>query len=171
MESFSKTGCLSVRAAVYAKYQNGLSPGPAVYESKSAVGRQVSSQKKSAPTPGFGTAPRAGLALSKPTPSPDKYTVHGSMGKQPTDKARTAPAFGFGSSLQRPRPQTADKLSQPGPGAYSMPTSVGRQVVSTKASSKNVKVRRRGAQREQARASESKREQARASGRMGEQSA
>ena len=104
MESFSKTGCLSVRAAYYAKMTCGLSPGPAVYDSKTAMGRQISSTKKSAGQVSFGSARRDIKYGANKTPAADKYTQLGSFGKQPTDKQRTAPAFGFGTDLQRPKP-------------------------------------------------------------------
>lgn len=139
MESFSKTGCLSVRAAYYAKMTCGLSPGPAVYDSKTAMGRQISSTKKSAGQVSFGSARRDIKYGANKTPAADKYTQLGSFGKQPTDKQRTAPAFGFGTDLQRPKPVPLGQRSSPGPGAYSMVSSVGRQVISSKPSSKIAK--------------------------------
>lgn len=116
---------------------------------RSMLGEQPSSAKKSAPAYGFGTGSRAQankLFVSQEhtqlatagmhSPGPAVYLLPASVGgKQPDGRKADPPVWGFGSA-QRFRPKSAPMKpdghagNNPGPGHYSTPpASVGPQVL------------------------------------------
>lgn len=117
--------------------------------SRSMLGDQPSSSKKSAPMYGFGTSSRATAAkvfvsqehtalatAGLHSPGPAVYLLPSSVGgKQPDGRKADPPVWGFGTS-QRFRPKSAPIApnghagNNPGPGHYGLPpASVGPQVL------------------------------------------
>ncbi len=118
------------------------SPGPAVYDCKSSVGKQLYSQKESAPFTKFGTQVRMKndyeLRASE-LPGAGQYEPSVSIGKQSLSKTQSMPIYGFGT-CSRDRAgkvfisaeHEKSHFGEEGPGPFSAdPTSaLGKQVKS-----------------------------------------
>jgi len=101
---------------------------------RSMMGAQSSSMRRSSPSFSFGSSNRAGAAKvytdrershTSDTPGP-VYSLRPSIGIQVEGRLPTAPSTGFSTSERFPRPRTAG--AAPGPGAYSHKGTFGRQV-------------------------------------------
>lgn len=118
---------------------NRDSPGPN-YQLRSAVGTQVASRNKSAPLWAFGTAQRFNFNPGKMAPpGPGQYDAHPGVGAQVSSKNSSAPIFGFGSStreqvnkvfIAEEHNKALYGVGSPGPMAYNLTASVGKQVLS-----------------------------------------
>lgn len=110
---------------------------------KSMLGPQVTSRRRSAPLYGFGSSTRqqAGKVFMSsehaklappnvPTPGP-QYTVRAAVGPQVDGSKASAPMWMFGSS-ERFAGNTKPSAQFPGPGTYSATSGVGVQVSSAK---------------------------------------
>ena len=99
--------------------------------SKSTLGTQAYSNRKSSPSYGFGTSDRACVAkcyVSKEhamksamprTPGPGAYKFEGSTGRQLMSPRPSTPSFGFGTQERFGKTRSKfDGGSTPGPGAY-----------------------------------------------------
>jgi len=120
-----------------------ISPGPAGYTLKGAIGKQELSPKQTPPSWLFGSNQRfrdPELERHKKLPGPD-YTQPSGVGVQPSSMKRSAPLPGFGTSDRNhmtkvfitPEHEKVNfgKVS-PGPLAYTLVPGVGRQLSSTK---------------------------------------
>lgn len=99
--------------------------------SKSTLGRQAYSTRKSSPSYGFGTSDRAGVAkvfvsnehaqkaAIPRTPGPGAYKMEGSTGRQLLSPRPSTPSYGFGTSERFGKTRSKfDGGSTPGPGSY-----------------------------------------------------
>lgn len=110
---------------------------------KSMLGTQALSRRRSSPSFGFGSSTRAQaakvfvsadhakLATSGFSPGPSAYTLRASVGKQADGSKRSSPHWVFGSSERFMKASRADGQA-PGPGAYDSMSGVGLQVSSSK---------------------------------------
>lgn len=112
------------------------------------IGVQYDSKKATAPIYGFGSSDRANLAkvflsaehaksdYGKMGPGPI-YDLKSSFGRQDSSKMHSGPLFSFGTAdrFQKPSADRAKRQTAvPGPGAYAVPSSIGRMVDSTRES-------------------------------------
>jgi hypothetical protein len=122
------------------------SPGPGHYDSRGAVGRQASSKRPTSPTFKFGSSQRdqqlqkstskdKGIdqlfihrtGVRHTTPSPTAYSPV-NQNTVPQNKSNVkAPSYTFTRSIV----QDTYSSIVPGPGAYSSPVSLGKQISST----------------------------------------
>jgi len=115
---------------------------------RSMLGPQVVSKRRSAPKFGFGSSTRnqaskvflspeharlAGPANAESQPGPSAYTLRAAVGTQADARKSSAPQWVFGSS-ERFGYGGKNEVANPGPGAYDMPNGVGMQVSSAKTS-------------------------------------
>jgi len=117
-----------------------VSPGPAVYSLRSAVGGQVDGRKNSAPQWAFGTAERfMGEKRSIANPGPGAYDSKSGIGPQTASQRTSQPVFGFGSSTRDmvakvflSEGHNKDKygVASPGPAVYQQTGSIGKQQLS-----------------------------------------
>ena len=91
VDDWNSGQCMSVRLSVLEKTQGSLSPGP-IYQYRDALGRQVSSRARTAPSAVFTFAGRN----SRPFDAPDmslipgpKYDMDPLVGKQVRSTYRT----------------------------------------------------------------------------------
>jgi len=117
-----------------------VSPGPAVYSLRNAVGSQIDGRKNSAPQWAFGTADRfMGEKRSSSNPGPGAYDAKSGIGPQATSQRTSQPIFGFGSSTREivgkvflSEGHNKDKygVASPGPAVYQQSGSIGKQQLS-----------------------------------------
>ena len=112
-------------------------------ECKSMFGPQYLSTKPTQPSFGFGTATRESTSkvflsrkaktdhIGKASPGP-VYNLKSSVGKQIQSHCESAPAFMFG---KRHTKGGEENQKAPGPGKYEMPSSIGKQAMSSKSNS------------------------------------
>ena len=112
-------------------------------ECKSMLGPQYLSTKPTQPSFGFGTATRESTSkvflsrkaktdhIGKASPGP-VYNLKSSVGKQIQSHCESAPAFMFG---KRHTKGGEENQKAPGPGKYEMPSSIGKQAMSSKSNS------------------------------------
>ena len=111
---------------------------------KSMLGDQAVSRRRSAPKYGFGSSTRQQAAkvfmsqehakLAPPaasTPGPSAYTLNPAVGTQVDGSKKSAPIWVFGSS-DRFQGNTKPSAQNPGPGTYDMTPGVGPQTSSAK---------------------------------------
>ncbi|KAL3665711.1 hypothetical protein V7S43_009144 [Phytophthora oleae] len=109
--------------------------GSKYYDAKSSVGTQVESTYRTAPKCSMSGRPQTSPSISPPRPlgSPVHQTftdIKSSCGGQVDSRKSTAPVTVFGSGT---RPHTTSGSKAPGPGAYQIPSSIGKPVLSTMA--------------------------------------
>lgn len=123
----------------------GTSPGPGAYDHEGAVGKQCASPKPSKPaytiekssrTQAQGVYSKEGEkgSLGKGVPGPGTYAdkLPGSIGVQPD--VPNSPEVKFPKETRWKASELPRGEKRPGPGEHKLPDSVGKQVVSTKAS-------------------------------------
>ncbi|KAK3279668.1 hypothetical protein CYMTET_12459 [Cymbomonas tetramitiformis] len=135
--------------------RNQYRDGQVESNQRSQFGRQVASEKKSAPSFGFGTAPRfhSRAAATKQTiskrhsmhapgaamdnPGPGQYRHRSSVGKQEVSHCRSAGNFAFGTEVRFAEDNRREKSISaiPAPGNYFEKSGQGTQVQSTKPTS------------------------------------
>lgn len=123
-------------------------PGPGQYAMPGAVSRQHDSSKHSYSSWKFGTSTRADQAkvFVSPehaksvtefidSPGPAAYDFGGGVGVQSDSRKNTNASYGMGTQERfMESAGAAASMAAPGPGAYTLRSSQGRQVVSTKSS-------------------------------------
>jgi len=98
-------------------------PGPGNYQSRSSVGRQVTSFQRSMPSRSFGVrhSPKANISggdiSTVVSPGPAGYRLRDSLGRQINSKQKSSSNFSFGSAS---RFGGKDTGGTPGPGAYTV---------------------------------------------------
>ncbi|KAK1946608.1 Outer dense fiber protein 3 [Phytophthora citrophthora] len=104
------------------------------YDPKSSVGTQVESTYRTAPKCSMSGRPQtSNKSPPRPLGSPTNQTftdVKSSCGGQVDSRKATAPGAVFGSGT---RPHTTSGSKAPGPGAYQIPSTIGKPVLSTMA--------------------------------------
>ena len=123
----------------------GAPPGPGAYDHEGAVGKQCVSPKPSKPaytiekssrTQAQGVYSKEGEkgSLGKGVPGPGTYAdkLPGSIGVQPD--VPNSPEVKFPKETRWKASELPRGEKRPGPGEHKLPDSVGKQVVSTKAS-------------------------------------
>ncbi|KAG1703601.1 hypothetical protein DVH05_007545 [Phytophthora capsici] len=104
------------------------------YDPKSSVGTQVESTYRTAPKCSMSGRPQtSNKSPPRPLGSPVNQTftdVKSSCGGQVDSRKATAPGAVFGSGT---RPHTTNGSKAPGPGAYEVPSTIGKPVLSTMA--------------------------------------
>eukprot|EP00210_Caulerpa_lentillifera_P001174 g1130.t1 len=128
----------------HAKSTSGnYSPG-AVYRVYSAIGTQPISEKESSPAFGFGNSPRSARETIGRVPGPGTYKTTKSFGSQADSTRPTSTKTVFGSStrddiqklyMDQDLAKAKYGLESPPPNAYSVPSAIGRQVLSSRRSS------------------------------------
>jgi len=116
---------------------------------RSQLGSQVESEKRTAPSVGFGSAPRfdsretqfiskghSRAMLPRWTPGPGEYKLEGACGEQASSTKTSKASYSLSSDDRFGTSNREQKALGriPGPGLYSYSHSVGTQVASTKAS-------------------------------------
>jgi hypothetical protein len=103
VDDWNSGQCMSVRLSVLEKTQGSLSPGP-IYQYRDALGRQVSSRARTAPSAVFTFAGRN----SRPFDAPDmslipgpKYDMDPLVGKQVRSTYRTTSSVHFGTAERK----------------------------------------------------------------------
>lgn len=122
-------------------------PGPGQYSAPNAVSRQSDSQKHTYSSWKFGTSTRADQAkvFVSPahaksvtefidSPGPAAYDHRGGIGTQSDSRKDTTASYGMGTQERFQESASPNMRGAPGPGAYMLRSSQGKQVVSTKAS-------------------------------------
>lgn len=112
-------------------------PGPGEYDSHGAVGAQASSQARSAPAYGWGSAVRdtSGGASGR-SGAGASYDLKASVGPQVQSTKHTSPAFAMGTSQRfgSLRSEMRRTAAAPGPGSYELDVAVSTQAESSKKS-------------------------------------
>jgi len=115
------------------------SPGPSVYNQKSAVGKQPDSKKESAPSWAFSSEERFKydfVERAAKVPGAGQYNTVGAVGTQPDSKKQTLPKFSFGSCQREQRnkvyispdhEKSSYGMNSPGPASVGGKSSLGRQ--------------------------------------------
>jgi len=126
------------------QFQGHISPGPAGYSLKGALGKQDGSNDITQPSWVFGSNQRfrdPDLERAGKLPSPDKYTKPSGVGLQSDSTKRSAPLPGFGTSTRENAAKVFltpahEKVNfgkvSPGPLSYTLTPGVGKQVASGK---------------------------------------
>lgn len=122
-------------------------PGPGQYQMPGAIDKQANSQKHSYSSWKFGTSTRTDqakvflspqMAKSVPefidSPGPCAYGHTGAIGTQCDSRKSTNEQYGMGKSLRFFYDKSAaiERNAAPGPGAYTLRSSQGKQVTSDK---------------------------------------
>jgi len=115
------------------------SPG-AIYKTFSSIGSQAVSEKPSSPAFGFGNSPRNARERASTVPGPGNYRYGSSLGNQFASTRESACRTVFGTStrddiqkmyMDDDSAKTYYGLDSPPPNAYSLPSTITHQVLSS----------------------------------------
>tara|TARA_B110001452_G_scaffold239616_1_gene220741 strand:+ start:647 stop:1609 length:963 start_codon:yes stop_codon:yes gene_type:complete len=131
------TGSAAGSCGATASYGAAHQPGPGEYDKNGSVGAQASSQARSAPSYGWGSAVRdTGGGISGRASLGGSYDLKAGIGTQVSSTKHSSPAFAMGTSQRfgSLRSEMRRTAAAPGPGSYELEVSVATQAESSKKS-------------------------------------